>query len=373
MNRQTLTIGWIRGIPIGIDYSWFLIFILVAWTLATSYFPSEFTNWSQAEYWIVGGFTTLLFFGSVLLHELAHSLVARRFGIPVKRITLYIFGGISETQIEPETAGAEFWITVSGPLVNLILAGLLAGLAIFAAGFEPLLATLKYLAYINLLLGLFNLLPGFPLDGGSVLMSIIWRITRNKHWGTLAAASIGSFIAYLLILVGALQVFSGNLINGLWIAFIGWFMLTASGAAVRRERLQELLSGHTVQEAMSLGYTILYADTTLQTLVDEHILGSSRRSFIVQKDQQVIGLLTIHALQKIPKDCWSTTTVEQAMIPTSDFKQIGPQTGIWEAMAEMDRDGVNQLPVMEDGQIRGMLTREDILSFLKRLQTPRRI
>jgi Zn-dependent protease len=367
MNQQSLTIGRIFGIPIRIDYSWFLIFFLVIWTLASSYFPSEFKHWSKPVYWTVGAFTALLFFGSVLLHELAHSLVARQFKIPVRMVTLYIFGGISEMEQEPATAGAEFWITLSGPVTNLALGGLLAGLSAAAAGsaVEPLQAGLKYLAYINLLLGGFNLLPGFPLDGGKVLMAIVWKITHRRSWGILAAASCGFLIAYLFILAGALQIFNSNLMNGLWTAFLGWFLLNASGSAVRREKLQEFLSGHTVTEAMSRGYTIIYADTTLQSLVDEHILGNSRRSFLVKKDDKVVGLLTLHELQRAPKESWPTTTVEEVMIPAAEFKQIGPNTGIWEAINEMDRDGVNQLPVFSGGEILGMLTREDVISFIR--------
>lgn len=376
MNRQSLSLGRVYGIPVGIDYSWFLVFVLVTWTLATSYFPTEFKNWTAVEYWVVSGVTAFLFFFSVLLHELGHSLVAKRFKIPVEKITLYIFGGISEIKAEPETASAEFWITLAGPAVNLILAGILAALAAAispaASTVSPLLAVLKYLAYINLILGVFNLLPGFPLDGGSVLMAVIWLITHKKHWGILAAGSVGSLIAYVLIFAGVFQVIGGGVISGLWTAFLGWFMLNASGSAVRRERLQELLTGHTVAEAMSRGYVVIYADTSLQTLFDEHILGSGGRSYIVTKDNRVVGLLTMHALRKIPKESWPETTVEQVMIPLAEFRQIDANTGIWDALEEMDRDGVNQLPVMTGDQIQGMLTREDVISYLRSLQPARR-
>jgi CBS domain-containing protein len=246
------------------------------------------------------------------------------------------------------------------------LAGIFALLAMLVTGIDLILAPIKYLAYINLLLGLFNMIPGFPLDGGTVLMSIIWGVTHNKHRAVLISASIGSFFAYLFIFLGAYQVLSGSLMNGLWIAFIGWFILNASGSQVRRERLKGVLSGHKVSEAMSLAYTIVYADTTLQYLVDEHILGSGRRFFIIKKDGQMIGLLTLHHLQNVPREKWPTTTVNEVMIPIPQLKQVGPDTEIWQAIEEMDRDGVNQLPVMQDGQIQGMLTREDVISFLRK-------
>ena len=366
MNRQTIPLGRIFCIPLRIDFSWFLIFALVTWTLATGYFPNEFKNWSTAVYWTDVVITAFVFFASVLLHELGHSLVALRYKIPVRGITLYIFGGASEITSEPTSPLSDFWITLSGPIVSFALAGIFALLTMVVTGFDLILAPVKYLAYINLLLGLFNMITGYPLDGGTVLMSIIWGVTHNKHWAVLISASIGSFFAYVLILLGAYQALSGSLMNGLWIAFIGWFILNASGSEVRRERLKGVLSGHKVSEAMSLAYTIVYADTTLQYLVDEHILGSGRRFFIIKKDEQMIGLLTLHHLQNVPREKWPTTTVNEVMIPIPQLKQIGPDTEIWQAIQEMDRDGVNQLPVMKDGQIHGMLTREDVISFLRK-------
>jgi len=369
MNRQTVSLGRIFGIPVAIDYSWFLIFALLTWTMAVSYYPSEFTDWTNLEYWLVGAVTAILLFGSVLLHELGHSLVALQYRIPVRSIRLYIFGGISQISEEPKSALSELWITIAGPCVSFILAGILFLLIPLFSGVEPLLALAKYLASINLMLGIFNLIPGFPLDGGGVLMSIIWGITHNRHRAILIAAYFGRFIAYLFILFGVYLMTGGNLMNGLWIAFIGWFMLNAAGGRVQQERIQALLAGHKASEALSRGYTAIQADTTLQYLVDDHILGGNRRSFIVEKGDEVVGLLTLHHFQNIPKDQWSVTTAAQAMLPTAQIKQISPDTEIWEAIKEMDRDGVNQLPVMADNRIQGVLTREDIISFLQKSRT----
>lgn len=369
MKRQSLPIGHVLGIPVRVDYSWFLIVALVTWSLATSYFPAEFKGWSLASYWLIGGCTSLLFFGSVFLHEMAHSLVAQRFKIPVRGITLYIFGGLSEMEAEPASAGSEFWVALSGPMTNLLLAGLFYLLAFAAAAVPALEALLRYLAFINLFLGGFNLIPGYPLDGGSVLMAIVWGITHKKHMGIVAAATLGSIFAYLLILFGSFQLFSGNPLNGLWTAFIGWFLLNASGGAARQEQLKGLLSGHSVVEAMSKNFVIIYPDTTLQYLVDEHILGTGRRSFMVEKDGQLVGMLTLHALQAVPKNEWPTKTVDQIMIPAAQVVTVKPATELFEAIQEMDRDGVNQLPVLEEGQVTGVLTREDVISYLRRLQS----
>jgi Zn-dependent protease/predicted transcriptional regulator len=368
MSNKSIGLGKIFGIPVGVDYSWFLILILFTWTFAVGYYPAEFKTWSTFEYWVVGGITALLLFVSVLLHELGHSWVALRYKLPVRNITLFLFGGISQISAEPTSAISEFWITIAGPMVSFLLAGILALLSLVATGFAPLLAIIKYLAYINVILGLFNLIPGYPLDGGGVLMSIVWGVTHNRHRALLIASGVGSFFAYLFIIYGVFQIFTGNLLNGLWIAFIGWFLVSAAQGQAMQERAKGLLSGHKVSEIMSQGYAIIQYDTTLQSLVDDHILGSSQRSFIIEKAGMVVGLLTLHRLKDIPKDKWASTMVDQVMIPTSQWKQIRLDTEIWEAMEEMDRDGVNQLPVMTDGKIEGMLTREDIISYLKNLR-----
>jgi Zn-dependent protease len=370
MKNNSFRLGRIFGIPVGIDYSWFLVFILFTWTFATGYYPAGFKNWSTLEYWGVGAVTSVMLFGSVLLHELGHSLVALRYKLPVRDITLYIFGGISQISAEPPSAWSEFWITIAGPMVSFALAGMFALLTIIISGFAPLLALFKYLAYINFILGVFNLIPGFPLDGGGVLMSILWGATHNRHRALLIASTVGNFFAYLFIIYGVFQIFGGNLLNGLWITFIGWFLLNAARGQVTQERIKELLSGHKAFEAMSRNYTAIQSGTTLQFLVDDHILGGGRRSFIVEKGDEVVGLLTLHHLKDIPKDQWSTTTAAQAMIPVTRFKQIKLETELWDAIEEMDRDGVNQLPIMAEGRIQGMLTREDVISYLRKLQNP---
>lgn len=368
MNRQSFPVTRILGIPVRIDFSWFLIFVFVTWSLATSYLPSEYKGWSTAVYWVAAAVTAALFFASVLLHELAHSLAAQRFHIPVRQITLYIFGGLSELSEEPPTARAQFWITVVGPVSNLALGGLfwLAGLA---AAAHPVIAGLsKYLAYINIILGLFNLVPGYPLDGGNVLMALVWGVTRKKKIGIVTAAVVGTLAAYLIILLGTVQLFSGNLLNGLWIAFIGWMMLNASGGAARQERFRELLAGRTVGEAMSKSYVFVYPETTLQSLADDHILGTGRRSFLVKKADHLVGMLTMHALKDVPKNDWASVTVEQIMIPLDRLKQVQPATELYDAIQQMDRDGVNQLPVIAGGEIQGVLTREDVINFIRRIQ-----
>ncbi len=366
--KQSISLGRIFGIPIGLDYSWFLVFALLTWTLAVSYYPAEFKNWPALEYWLVGGVTAVLLFVSVLLHELGHSVVAMRYKIPVRSITLFIFGGVAQIGAEPPSAIAEFWIAVAGPLVSFALAALFGLLQPVVTSIGPLLALAKYLAYINGVLGLFNLIPGFPLDGGRVFRAIVWGITHNLRRATTIAGNLGRFIGFLFIFYGVWQMISGNFINGLWIAFIGWFLESAAIAQIQQQRVQGLLSGHRVSEIMSHNYVLVSADTTLQQMVDHHILGRGQRSFVVVQDDQVIGLLTLHHLKEIPREDWDLTTAAQAMIPLAQLKRIQPDVEMWSAVQEMDRNGVNQLPVMSNGHLEGMLSREDIISYLRTLQ-----
>ena len=367
MNRSSISLGRILGIPIGLDYSWFLIFGLLTWSLATSYYPAEFTNWSVAQYWIVGAVTAILMFGSVLLHELGHSVIAIHYKIPVRSITLFIFGGVAQIGAEPPSAISEFWIAIAGPVTSFALAIIFGLLQNVVGAFAPLLALAQYLAYINATLGLFNLIPGFPLDGGRVFRAIIWGATHNFHRATLIAANVGRIIAYLFIIVGVWQLFLGNFGNGLWIAFIGWFLETAASSQIHQQTMQDLLKGHYVRDTMRRNYTAIMSETTLEQLVNQHILGSGQRSLVVEQGDRMVGLLTFHNVRAVPTSDWATTPAAQVMIPMEKVKWIRPDAELTEALGEMDRDGVNQLPVMRGDQILGILGRDDVISLLRTL------
>jgi Zn-dependent protease/CBS domain-containing protein len=372
MNRKSFILGKIFGIPVGVDLSWFLIIIMLTWSFAVGYYPQGFKNWSTTEYWVMGGITSILLFVSVLIHELGHSYIALRYGIPVKGINLFIFGGISTISEEPKNASSEFWITIAGPIISFLLAGLFGLLSLLFSRIAPVLALTQYLAYINIFMGIFNLIPGYPLDGGGVLMAIIWAVTHNRQRAILIAANLGRVIAYLMILYGVYQMFISGLFNGIWISFIGWFLLDASGSQVQQEKLKNSLEKHSTSEAMNHSYTAIESDTTLQFLVDHHILRTNQRSFIVEEGDFVVGLLTIHQFSEIPKENWASTTVRQAMLPIDQMKQISPETNLWAAFEQMDRNGVNQIPVMVERRIVGVLTREDIITFLRNSQQNRK-
>jgi len=287
MFRHNIPLGRILGIPIGLDYSWFVVFALLTWMLAGSYYPAEFKDWSPLLYWFMGAVTAIMLFVSVLLHELGHSVVALRYNIPVRSITLFLFGGVAQIGAEPPSAIAEFLIAIAGPLVSLVLAVLFYTVQPLVAGMEPLLGLAKYLAYINLALVLFNLIPGYPLDGGRVFRAIVWAITGNMRRATLIAANVGRFFAFLFIFAGAWQMFHGNFGGGLWIAFIGWFLDNAASAQVQQLMFQGLLAGHRVSQAMSTQCAAVPADLTLQQLVNEHILGSGQRCFLVNRGDKI--------------------------------------------------------------------------------------
>jgi Zn-dependent protease len=367
MTRHNIPLGRILGIPIGLDYSWFLIFALLTWSLAGSYYPAEFKNWPPLLYWFMGAVTVIMLFVSVLLHELGHSVVALRYKIPVRSITLFIFGGVAQIGAEPPSAPAEFFVAIAGPIVSLVLAVFFSVVKPVVAGFEPLWGLAEYLAYINFALVVFNLVPGYPLDGGRVFRAIVWAVTGNMRRATLLTANVGRFFGFFFIFVGFWRVFAGDL-GGLWLAFIGWFLDNAATTELHQVMFKGLLAGHTVSQAMSRQCATVPADLKLQELVDEQILGQAQRCLIVTRGQNPVGLITPHRVKEVPRQEWATTTASQAMLPLEKFKRINPTAELWSALQQMDGDGVNQLPVMTDGQVIGMLSRQDVITFLRTLQ-----
>jgi Zn-dependent protease/CBS domain-containing protein len=368
MNRHNIPLGKILGIQIGLDYSWFVIFALLTWMLSSSYYPDEFKNWSPLTYWLTGAVTAIMLFVSVLLHELGHSVIALRYKIPVRSITLFLFGGIAEIGAEPPSAVAELLVAIGGPIVSLALAVFFYALQPAVSGIEPLLGLTKYLAYINTALVLFNLIPGFPLDGGRVFRAIVWAITGNMTRSTVIAANIGRLFAFLFIFTGTFQMFTGNLGGGLWIALIGWFLDNAASVQIQQVTLRGLLTGYRVAQAMSTRYAVVPENLMLQQLVDEQILGSGQRYFLVNRGDKTLGMITLHRVNEVPRQKWATTSTAEVMLPFEQLKCTDPDTELWSAFLNMDRNGVNQMPVVRAQQVVGMLSREDAITFLRTLQ-----
>jgi Zn-dependent protease/predicted transcriptional regulator len=362
----TFRIGNIAGIDIDIHVSWIIILVLLTVSLATGWFPQLYPGWSTATYWLIAFLSSLLLFVSVLLHELAHSLVARRRGLPVKSITLFIFGGVSNIEREPTSPGIEFQMAFVGPLTSLVIGVVCFLLQLPLRGSNSLLeGILYYLAVTNVLLGLFNLIPGFPLDGGRVLHSIVWRLTGNLRQATRVASLTGQVIAYLFILLGIWLFFVGDILDGIWLGFIGWFLLSAAQSANAQGMLTSVLHGVTVGEVMNPKPTTVPADISLQQLVDASFLPGGLRYALVMQADHLVGLITLSDIRHIPREQWGQVPVSTAMIPLSRLHVATPQQSLSDVLPFMAGRDVNQLPVVENGALVGVLSRDAIVHYLE--------
>ncbi len=362
----SLRIGKLFGIDIYIHISWIIIVVLMTWSLAVGWFPVLYHGFSAITYWVLGFIAAILLFVSVLLHELAHSVVARMRGLPVKNITLFIFGGVSNIEREPGSPGIEFQMAVVGPLTSLLIGVLSLGvLYVLGIPDSPLGAILGYLGFANILLGIFNLIPGFPLDGGRVLRSIVWKIDGNLRRATRVVTIVGQIISYLFILFGIWLFFVGYFIDGLWFGFIGWFLLSSAQAANSEVALQSVFRGVTVGEVMNTTPTTVPANISLQRLVDEYFLPYGLRSaFVIQVDQ-LAGLITLSDIRHVPREDWGQTPVGLAMIPRDRLHIVSPQQSLNDVLPLMAGRDVNQLPVVQDDRLVGVLSRDAIVRYLE--------
>lgn len=361
----SIRLGKIAGIEITINYTWIIIVVLITWSLATA-FMAIYPAWGTATYWIVGFIAAILLFVSVLLHELAHSLVARSQGLPVRSITLFIFGGVSNIEREPQSAGVEFWMAIVGPITSIVI-GVIAFLLYLplARTNSPLEAILNYLAIANILLGIFNLIPGFPLDGGRVLRSIIWKITGNLRRATRIASVIGEIVAVIFILIGVWVFFAGNFFSGIWLGFIGWFLLNAARTANAQVMLESMFKGVTVDQVMNRNPVTVPANISLQRLVDEDFLPQGLRSALVVQGEQFAGLITLNDIRRVPRDQWAQTPVGMAMIPVNRLHSVSPTQNLNDVLSLMANQDVNQLPVVQDGRVVGILSRDAIIRYIE--------
>lgn len=361
-----LKIGQIWNIPIMVNASWFLIFALVTWTLASGYFPQEYPDLPGTVHIAMGVLTSLLFFGSVLLHELGHSWLALRNGIPVRGITLFIFGGIAQIEEEPHTPGAEFWIAIAGPLTSALLAGLFGLTWLLDKAVPYLAAPSNYLLRINLILAIFNLVPGFPLDGGRVLRAIVWKATGNKHRATQVATATGQIIAFGFIGWGVFRIFQGDFFNGLWLAFIGWFLQQAAASTQAQENLQQALRNVRVGQVMQPEHPQVSSLLTVRQLVDDRVLNGGQRYFCVTDPQGTLeGCLTLQDISRIPQEQWAFTPLSKVAVPLDRMVTVTPDTMLLDALQGMDRSDVSKVPVLQEGQVVGVLSREDVLHYVR--------
>jgi len=359
-------LGKIAGIDIYAHLSWFIVLVLLTWSLASGWFVQLFPGWSIPTYWITAFISALLLFVCVLLHELAHSLVAQVHGLTVKNITLFIFGGVATIEEEMKRPGIEFQIAVVGPITSLFLAAIAFLLAWPLRGSNsPTEAVLDYLAASNLLLGVFNLIPGLPLDGGRVLRSIAWKITGNIQKSTRIASYAGQAMAFVFILLGIAAFFTGNFFNGLWSIFIGWFLLNAAQTANTQILLQNTLQGVSVDKVMNPRPVAVPANISLQKLVDEYFVPQGLQAAPVVRGEYLAGLITLTDIARVERERWAYTPVGHVMRLLEQVYVTTPEQPLHDLLEVMVTRGINQIPVVQDGRLVGLLGRESILRYLQ--------
>lgn len=364
-----IKLGRIFGIEVGLHYTWFLIALLIVFSLAGR-FQSLHPDWGQTMAWGMAGVTAALFFVSLIVHELSHAVVARWRGLPVHSVTLFALGGVARIEKEAEDPQTEFQVGVIGPITSAVLGllflalSVLSGWRILGEPETPLVAMFVWLGYINLLLAAFNMLPGFPMDGGRVLRAALWWRTGDLLRATRTAATVGQGIALLFIVLGIVGFFRGTGFGGLWIAFIGWFLLMAARASQTQSEVNERLRGIRVADVMARDCPLIDGRTNLQTFVDEFLLRGLGRCYMIVEEGRPVGLITAHEAKAVPRPRWPLTLVEEAMIPLEQLTVVSPEMPVSEALALLARANVNQLPVVADGRLEGILSRERVLQFL---------
>lgn len=359
-------LGSIWGIPIGLHWSLLLVFGLLTWSLAGSYFPVEYPTLAPEWRLVLAAMTAVLFFGSILLHELGHAWVALREGVPVQGITLFIFGGVAEIGARSKTPGAEFRIAVGGPIVSLALWLLFTLVSQFDQGVPALAAPSEWLARINLMLLLFNLIPGYPLDGGRMLRAIVWQVSGSEKTGWRTAMISGQIVSFGFMGFGAFMILEGNVANGVWLIFIGWFLQNATAAEQTANTVQNQLSGATVRQAMAMNdEPRVPSRMKLRQLVDDHVLTHGQSYFLVVDDDLPRGVVTLTQVTQIPRDKWDWTGVSEVMTPWSSLNRVEARTDLLEAMRMMESSKFSHMPVVENDRLVGLLTRDELIRFLR--------
>jgi Zn-dependent protease/CBS domain-containing protein len=384
--RSGFSVGKIFGINIRIDWSWLFIFVLVTWNLAFVFGQSH-PDWGIVLNWGTALVAAIVFFISILAHELAHSLVARAQGVPVRNITLFLFGGVSNIQRHPPSPGAEFLITIVGPITSIVLGFIFMLIAGIRVGFEntgginsmnliaqldPLTTLLLWVGPINILIGIFNLIPGFPLDGGRILRSIVWGITDNLRRATQWASWVGQAVAWTLIASGIAMIFGVRIpffgtgfVGGLWLAFIGWFLSSAANQSYKQVVVQDILEDIPVQQVMRTNPPAVQPSSSISSLVYDHVMGTDDHAFPVLENGRLVGLVTLEDIRSVSRDAWDTTLVREIMTPAEKLMVVNASEDVAEALMKLRARDVRQLPVISNGDLAGLLRRRDIIRWLQ--------
>ena len=368
--RAHIKLGRIFGIAIGLHYSWIIIALLVTLSLR-SQFAAVHPDWSTTTTWTTAIITGLLFFVSILLHELSHAAVAKRRGLPVRAITLFALGGVAQIEKDAADAKTEFWMGIMGPIASVLI-GVVCLLLSYLLGWNlagepngPIAAMFMWLGVINIALAIFNMIPGFPLDGGRVLRAIVWWITGDANRSTRIASVVGQFVAFGFIMIGILRFFGGAGFGGLWLAFIGWFLLDAARASGAQIQIAERLNGVRVGDVMTREFPVVDGNSNLETFVHEHLLPSGHRCFVVLEQGRPAGIITPHEVKTIARARWPYTTVSDVMRSLESLSTVGPERPVTEALELMGREDVNQVPVVQGGALAGIISRGHITRLLQ--------
>jgi len=368
MFGKRINLFKLLGFQVRIDLSWIIIAVLIAWSLSTGLFPFQFEGLSTQTYWIMGIVGAIGLFLSIIVHEFSHSLVARKYGMPMKGITLFIFGGMAEMSDEPPSPKAEFMMAAVGPVSSILIAGIFY--AVYSAGVgagipKPVNGVLQYLAFINALLAAFNTIPAFPLDGGRVLRSILWGIKGNLRWATRISSWIGSGFGVLLIVLGVLNFFGGNFIGGMWWFVIGMFLYSAAKMSYQQLLTRRALEGESVRRFMKTDPVTVTPDMTVDRLVEDYVYVFHHKMYpVVSDSDKVDGCVTTRQIKEVPREEWSRKRVKDIEVPCSEDNTIAPDADAIKALSLMNRTGTSRLIVKEGDRLAGVVSLKDMLKFL---------
>jgi Zn-dependent protease/CBS domain-containing protein len=366
--RKSFRLTTLFNIPVEINYTWFIILGLVVFTLARGYFPYTNPELSTLTHWIMAFIAAFLLFASLLAHELSHSLVAKRHKLPIHGITLFVFGGVAQMEKEPSSPGVEFKMAIAGPAMSFFLAFLFFGLthAFYNLGFpKAVLSITNYLFILNLIVGIFNLIPGFPLDGGRVLRAALWSYYKDLRKATAIASGFGKGFAFFLIAVGFLYLFTGAIIAGIWLIFIGLFLQEAAEVSYRQVVMKKILAGIKVENFMTKNVITVSGDIKLNKLVDDYFFRFRHASFPVVEDDTVLGLVTLHDVKEIPRDKWEDKMAKDIMLPLGKQLVISKHADAMDALTKMARNNIGRLLVIEDSKLIGIISQRDIMRLFE--------
>ncbi|HEY7544801.1 MAG TPA: site-2 protease family protein [Blastocatellia bacterium] len=361
-----IKLGKLFGIEIGVSYSWFVIFFLITFSLWGDY-KQKHSDWPDSWHVIAAVATSFLFFLSIVIHELSHSLLARAKGLPVHSITLFIFGGVSRIEKEAMNATTELLVGIVGPISSAALAGIFHLISQAVEEGSPIGAMTRWLAIINLTLAVFNLIPGYPLDGGRVLRAAVWGLTGDMRKATRVAIRVGQGFAYMFIIAGASLALASreNVVSGLWMAFIGWFLLNAAKSSQGAMVFEQAMRGARARDVMSAGMPTVPADISLEEFFEHYLMRTGQRCFMVNRNGDLLGLITTHELKAEPRERWTQLTVERAMRPIETVQHVTPDADLQSVVELMEKEDLNQVPVIGEYGLEGMIRRENIVRFIK--------